>query len=116
MGRRKGRPTATRESVEPRERWQAVANPYRQAHDISAQGTRRKFPLVLAVAKVVVVVIAVKVIAAGVVVVVAVVVVLVVVPAKFCSLEYLMQLLKEVLSEINRLNSEYHSVSLFIKP
>ena len=76
MGRRKGRPTATRESVEPRERWQAVANPYRQAHDISAQGTRRKFPLVLAVAKVVVV-IAVKVIAAGVVVVVAVVVVLV---------------------------------------
>ena len=45
-----------------------------------------------------------------VVVVVAVVVVLVVVPAKFCSLEYLMQLLKEVLSEINRLNSEYHSV------
>ena len=77
MGRRKGRPTATRESVEPRERWQAVANPYRQAHDISAQGTRRKYPLVLAVAKVVVVVIAVKVIAAGVVVVVAAEVVLV---------------------------------------
>ena len=50
------------------------------------------------------------------VVVVVVVVVLVVVPAKFCSLEYLMQLLKEVLSDSNRLNSEYHSVSLFIKP
>ena len=62
------------------------------------------------------VVVVVVIVVVEVVVVVAVVVVLVVVPAKFCSLEYLMQLLKEVLSEINRLNSEYHSVSLFIKP